>query len=171
MKRGLNFLGVRDTRGQETMSLPFGIIFAILLIVVFIMIAGIAVYHFINVANCGKSGKFYGGLQNQVDNVWHSQLSDNVTFNIDLPSDAKKVCFVNLSKAITDEDDYIQFGNRIPGRNTFIIPAGSSCNMPSYELADIDIEKITQTQNPYCVNVSKDLKIKKDFYDKYVTIE
>ena len=34
----------------------------------------------------------------------------------------------------------------------------------------IDVAKITATKNPYCVNVKDDLKIKKSFYDRKVTI-
>lgn len=35
----------------------------------------------------------------------------------------------------------------------------------------IDISKISDVKNPYCVNVEDGLTIKKDFYDKLVWVE
>lgn len=159
-------------RAQESMSIPFGMIFSILLIVVFIVIAFIAVNHFLSIGDCSNVGQFYADLQKQVDNIWTSQ-SSNASFKIDLPSGVEKICFYNQSKAVSEsaKDDYNLIEEKIPGHNIFLIPPGKSCNMPSKEILHLDLEYITRDRNPYCVDVSRDLQIKKDFYDKFVKIE
>jgi hypothetical protein len=54
--------------------------------------------------------------------------------------------------------------------NVFLIPSGV-CGMDYKEIKHIDIANTTAKQNPYCVETSAKLKIKKGFYDKYVIIE
>ncbi len=164
---------IRDKLGQNTMSLPFGVIFSIFLIIVFIAVAYFAINHFLEIGECGQVGQFYDDLQKQVDDVWNSQFSDNVIFEINLPSGVEKICFVNSSAIITSNarEDYDNFENYIPENNLFLLPAGGSCNMPSSEIKHIDIKKITNSTNPKCFDVSRNLNLSKDFYDKYVTIK
>ena len=72
-------------RSQNTMSLPFGMIFSIILIVVFIVVAFIAIKHFLDIGDCAKVGQFYGELQKKVDDAWRSQES-SFEISISLPS-------------------------------------------------------------------------------------
>ena len=155
------------------MSIPFGIIFSIFLIIIFIIVAFYGINHFLSIGDCAKVGGFYTDLQKQVDNVWESQASDNNSFDINLPSGTEKVCFYNSSAPYTQnaKTDYSKIQNNDPEHNLFILPSGKACDMPSYEIKHIDLVKITAVRNPYCVDVSQQLKIKKDFYDKYVTIQ
>jgi hypothetical protein len=39
------------------------------------------------------------------------------------------------------------------------------------KIEHINITKITETRNPYCVDVSRDLILKKGFYDKFIMVE
>lgn len=151
------------------MSMPFGIIFSIILIVVFIIIAFIAVNHFLSIGDCSKVGQFYSDLQKEVNNVWNSQQA-NTTFKIDLPSGTEMICFANMTGTITNKEKYDEFGSHIPEHTIVILPDANSCNMPSYELVHINLAEITKDKNPYCVDVSRSLILEKDFYDKYVTI-
>lgn len=154
------------------MGIPFGIIFAIFLIVVFIVIAFVAVNHFLDIGKCSGVGLFYDELQEKVDEAWSSQ-SSSFDFEVDLPSGIEKVCFGNLSAEITDPniEEYREILNyEVYEANTFLVPPEKACNMAWKQINHINISKITESRNPYCVDVSRDLKIKKDFYDKLVVV-
>jgi len=154
------------------MGLPFGMLFAILLIVVFIVATFMGIRFFLDFGKTSEVGLFYQGLQKNVDDAWNGQ-SSSARFNIDLPSGVKEVCFANLSATITNpgvEYDYIK-DFFVYEANTFLIPPGEGKGMEWKLIRHIDIAKITERENPYCVKVADGLTIKKDFYDKLVWIE
>ena len=164
MKRGFN------KKAQGIMGLPFSIIFSLILIIVFIIFAFIAVNHFIDIGKCSQVGQFYDSLQKKVDEAWSSQTS-NFDFKADVPSGVTRICFANLSERISNDEDYQLLKNyEIYDANTFIIPVGKACNMPYKLINHINVTRITETRNPYCIDVSRKLKIQKDFYDKWVII-
>jgi len=154
------------------MGLPFGVIFAILLIVVFIAIAFIAIGGFLDIGKSASVGLFYEELQKNVDNAWNGQ-SGEFDFEINLPKGVEEVCFANLSNTITNNNEkYRELRNYdLYEANIFLIPAGEAQGMEWKLINHIDIDKITATKNPYCVPVDRDLRIKKGFYDKLVIIE
>ena len=159
-----------NKKGQDTMGMPFGIIFSVFLIVVFIVVAFIAVKYFLDIGDCSKIGMFYRDFQSAVDEAIKTQSSDDV-FDVKLPAGIKKVCFGNLSAKITASDDYDELRDyEIYNANTFILPTGV-CDL-SYKLINhLNITKITAVKNPYCIPVSQGIKIKKDFYDRSVVVE
>jgi len=161
-----------NKRGQQIMGLPFSMIFAILLIVVFIVAAFMGVRFFLSFGKTSSVGLFYRELQKNVNDAWNGQ-SSSAHFKINLPSGVKKVCFANLSATITNrgtEYDYIR-DFFIYDANTFLIPPGEGQGMEWKLIKHIDIPKITERKNPYCVDVAEGLTIKKGFYDKLVWIE
>jgi len=165
----------RPKRAQHTMGMPFGIIFAIFMIIIFIVIAFIAVRHFLDIGSCSSVGLFYDELQKKVDDVWASQESDK-EFGINLPSGVMKVCFGNLTAEITQTagvlEDYDEISiHKYQEANVFLIPGGEACEMQFHTIKHINISKITETRNPYCVDVSRGLVLRKGFYDKYVVVE
>jgi hypothetical protein len=177
MKRliGDKRLMVFNKRGQHTMGLPFGMMFSIFLIVVFIVIAFIAVNHFLTIGECSGVGMFYDELQEAVDDSWNSQESLGVDFDINLPDGVKTICFANLSAGLTgdasEEYDAISI-DAVYDVNTFLLPRGKTCDIPSYNLKHVAIGAMTSLKNPYCVDLTKRdvLEIKKGFYDKFVTV-
>ena len=158
-------------RGQQTMGMPFGMIFAIFLIVVFIVIAFIAVGFFLDIGQSAGVGLFYDDLQEAVDGAWSEQSSE-FDIDIDLPGDIEEVCFGNLSAPITTRDPkYDEILNYdVYDANTFLVPPENAENMQWKLIRHLDIAKITETKNPYCVSVEDGLRIKKGFYDKLVVI-
>ncbi len=159
---------------QQTMGLPFSLIFAIFLIIIFIALAFIAVKYFLDIGKCAGVGQFYEELQKEVDESWVSQSSDNSNniFKINLPYKIKRICFWNLSSAVTNKEDYDLISQyEVYDANLFLIPPENACNMPYKLINHLDIGKITQVKNPYCVDVLKGLIIKKGFYDKNVFIQ
>ncbi len=163
---------MKNKKGQQTMGMPFGMIFAIFLIVVFVVIAFMAVKSFLDLGESASVGVFYDELQGAVNSAIQGQESSS-NFVIDLPGDVEKVCFANLSARITNPgDDYDAIRNYdVYIANTFLVPPEKAQNMQWKNIERINVTKITALKNPYCVDVSDDLKIKKGFYDRLVFIE
>ena len=162
---------VLNKRGQDTMGMPFGIIFSVFLIVVFIVVAFIAVRYFLDIGDTSKIGMFYRDFQSAVDEAVKTQSSDSV-FKVNLPSGIKKVCFGNLSAKITSADDYDELRDyEIYNANTFLLPTTSAGDLARKLINHLNITKITSVKNPYCIPVSQGIKIKKDFYDRSVVVE
>ncbi len=162
---------IKNKKAQQTMGMPFGMIFAIFLIVVFIVFAFMVAKSFLNFGESASVGSFYNDLQKAVNVAIQSQES-NSNFVIDLPSGIKKVCFANLSARITNKGiDYNSIKDyEVYDANTFLIPPEKAQGMQWKKINRINITKITEEKNPYCVNVSSKLKIKKGFYDRLVWI-
>ncbi len=164
-------LGI-NKKGQQTMGMPFGMIFAIFLIVVFVVFAFMAVSYFLDLGEATSVGMFYDELQGAVNDAVQGQESDR-NFEINLPGDIEKVCFANLKAAITNPgEDYDAIRNYdVYDANTFLVPPEKAENMQWKKINRINVEEITKTKNPYCVDVDNGLQIKKGFYDRLVLIE
>jgi len=164
-----------NKKGQHTVGLPFGIIFAIFLIIVFIVVAFIAVNHFLDIGACSSVGMFYDELQQEVNDVFTSQEAEK-QFEINLPSGISKVCFSDLNEEITQTEEVLRDYNEISiykyqEANVFLIPPGKACEMQFTNIEHLNITKITEARNPYCVDSGSALILKKGFYDKFVVVE
>jgi len=159
-----------DKKKAGVMQLPFNMIFSIMLIVLFIVIAIIVINHFLNLSRCSQINLFVNDLQNQIDEVWKSQKS-SVVFSATLPKKIKYVCFANLNEeATTMEDIYEELKrNFSPKANLYFYPQRYSCQ-PYREILHINI---TELDNPYCIeNKGKvEIKLQKDFFYLFVKIE
>ncbi len=166
MKKGMG------KSGQQTMSMPFGMIFAIFLIIIFIVIAFVAISTFLDFGRTANVGIFYQDLQKAVDNAMHGQNVET-DFDIQLPGGIVRVCFANLSAPINGaETDYNMIERfSVYEANTFLVPPKEAEGFEYKEIQNINISRITKNKNPYCVDVSRPLRIKKGFYDRQVTIE
>ena len=165
-------MGGMNRRAQHLLGLPFSMIFSIILIVFFIVIAFIAIGHFLDIGRSSGVGMFYRELQGAVDDAFASQ-SSKTNFDIDLPSKIKFVCFANLSMPITNLDENYEAikDYDVYDANVFLVPPEYAQNMQWKLIKHLDIAKITQHKNPYCVSVKDGLKINKGFYDKLVWIK
>jgi hypothetical protein len=163
---------INSKKGQQTMGLPFGMIFAIILMIVFVVIAFIAVKSFLDIGKSSGVGMFYRELQDAVDDARRGQSSE-AGFDIDLPSGIESVCFANLSAEVTNPGaEYDAIKNYdVYDANTFLVPPEFSQNMQWKLINGINVTRITSVENPYCVDVDDGLVIKKGFYDKLVWIE
>ena len=161
-----------NKRGQQVMGMPFSMMFAIFLIVIFIIVAFMGIRFFLDFGRSADVGLFYEELQKAVDDAWAGQTSSD-SFDINLPDAIQRVCFANLSEEITanlEEYDYIEIYEFRIG-NTFLVPPGDAEGMQYKQIEHIDIARIIEDENPYCVDAGDRLMIKKDFYDKLVWIE
>jgi hypothetical protein len=159
-------------RAQQVMGMSFGMIFSLFLIVIFIAIAFIAIKAFLGTQETVNAGLFYQELQEEVDSSWNGQAGE-VNFKINLPSKITKVCFANLSAEITDpQGEYKQIRNyEVYDANVFLIPPENARGLAYKSIDHLDIGKITSDKNPYCVDSSGSLSIKKGFYDKLVLVK
>ena len=156
------------TRGQ--IKLSFGMIFSIILIIVFISFAFFAIQKFLGLGETISVGKFADDFQFDVDKLWKSsQGSQELEYS--LPKGIKQVCFMNLLElergVFEDEDYYEEFERYSPDNNLFFYPAGSA------ELNGIKIEHIDfGRNNPLCFENDGKVKIviEKNFGDALVSV-
>lgn len=153
------------------MGMPFGMIFALFLIVVFIVIAFIAVESFLDIGESAGVGMFYRELQSVVDDTLREQASE-VSFDIDLPSEIEMVCFANLSAKITNNGvEYEAIRNfEVYEANVFLVPPEYAQGMGWKLIEHINVTRITEKENPFCVSAESELRIKKGFYDRLVWV-
>ena len=147
----MNKRGYVNRRGQ--MQLSFGMIFSIILIIVFVGFAVYVIFNFIDVGDEAQIAKFSNSLQEDIDKVWKAEQSSQKEEYF-LPDKIKAVCFVdNEFENLILESDEITKGKKIN---------------------HIDIEKTLNGQNKLCVNVINgkiSMILKKDFGENLVTIE
>jgi len=166
----------REKSGQ--MNLSFGMIFSIILIIVFISFAFYAIGKFLDIQKSAKTGQFIQAIESDVDNMWKSS-SGSQEMEYSLPTSVDYLCFVDFSSGVNPnipnkKEMYnnlkmIQFTNE----NLFFYPVGSAGAVDSKKINNINLNEITIKENPYCItNVKGKIKltIKKGIDDALVTI-
>jgi len=156
-------------RGQQMMGMSFGMIFAIFLIVIFFVIAFIAVKAFLDIGKTAQIGFFYERFQEEMDDAWAGQSGEN-TFKKKLPGGIKKVCFADFNALNYKEDSEVAEYEIYEEANTFLIPFSKSLSLGYKYINHLDINKTTFLENPYCVDVVDGIRIKKDFYSRLVSV-
>jgi len=172
MKRG---------KAQQVLGMSFGVLFSIFIIIFILVFGFIVVDKFLESEGCTKQGLFVQDLEQSVTNIWRSQGEYKFpTKNVAVLSNKiELICFFNSTNQIdppSDEDTttgkpkidegvieevtfYYGLGNMM------FYPTNQACTMPFYNLEHINIGKITETENPYCIPVKDgklSMKIKKD---------
>lgn len=162
-----------DKKAQ--LKLSFGMIFSIILILIFLAFAFYAIQKLLSVKNSVDRGQLVTNIQNDVDKMWKSsEGSQKVEYNF--PSGVEKLCFTNFKSPATGQNSalYRDLDTEYTGKeNLFFYPIQSSNILNSKDISHIDLAKITQGQNPFCIdniNGKISLTIKKDFNEALVTI-
>jgi len=166
-----------EGKKAQVFGISFGVIFSIILIVFILVVAGIAINHFLVLKKCTQIGLFINELQNEIDKAWNSQKS-SFEFKGQLPSSLEYVCFANLSSPILGgslekkvyEDISLYEGSE---GNMFFYPKRKACDVPYVKIKHIDLNKITRVRNPYCIAVEEKvvIKIEKGFNEGLVTLK
>jgi len=134
------------------MKLSFGMIFSIFLIIIFLAFAFYAIKMFVGMQKEIQIKKFAEDLQADIDRMWKSSQGNQSEEYI-LPKKINSVCF--------KDDGYKNLVFR------------SSELIDGKKIKNIDIEKITETENPFCIqNTDGKVKliIRKDYGENLVTI-
>lgn len=163
---------------KAQMQISFGAIFSVILIVIFIVVAFIVIRHFLDTENCVLIGNFYDKIAAEVDRVWKSQESDEA-FSAQLPQSIEYVCFADMELSETGNNEEIKSvyvklrKNILPGHNLFLYPPNKACNMASTEIKNINLQEITKSKNPYCIQTDGkiNLRLIKDRFESYVMIK
>lgn len=137
-------------RGQ--IDLSFGMIFSIILIIVFIAFAFYAIMKVIEMQKNVQVKNFVNDFQDDINKVWQSaQASEKKTYSV--PKEIEQVCI--------DEFAMLYFEPLGSGQGT------------TKELNHLDIAQIT-SEGIFCVDVVDgkfEIYMKKDFGDKLVKLE
>jgi len=165
--------GVKDKKAQ--LKLSFGMIFSIILIIVFITVAFYGIRTFLNLQDTAQIATFTSDLNSDVDSVWKStQSSQRQEYFV--PSKVSHVCFIDFAIPAKGANSFFYddlkrsyFGSE----NLVFYPFGST-EKGSAEIKNIDIEATTQSENPFCIqNVDGvvELTLVKNFSDALVTVK
>lgn len=169
MKKGVK---AHTKRGQ--LKLSFGMIFSIILIIIFLVFAFYAIKTFLGISDSVKTTRFVNDLQADIDTVWKSAQSSQEQEYF-LPSKIEYICFVDFSISEKGEKEnfYSELKRSYYGsENMVFYPFGSS-ETGSYEIKNIDLIEITQDENPFCIqntNGKAELTLVKELNDALVTI-
>lgn len=166
-----------EKKGQ--MKLSFGMIFSIILIIIFLSFSFFAISKFLTLGNTAQIAKFANNLQTDIDKAWKGTQSSQEKEYI-LPSKIEYVCFADYSNYPNGENGrYIEFYSDLKQfhqevENMFFYPIGSSEGLNSKEIKHIDLEKTILKDNPYCVknNDGKvSIVIEKEYGEALVTLK
>jgi hypothetical protein len=159
-------------RGQ--VNINFGMIFSIILIIAFISVAVFAISKFLVIKRCSETGLFKQDLQDSIDRAWDSEES-SINFNINLPSNLDYVCFVDLVEGGRGEHSEKYEGLKRAGVeniNMFFWPLKKACEgQEGYLIKHLDIEEITENNNPNCFRNNGEIRVEKGLYDSMVSLK
>jgi len=160
-----------NKRGQ--MKLSFGMIFSIVLIIVFVAFTFFAVKTMLSTGLTAQVGQFKEELQSDIDVVWHSSQSSKQE-EYYLPNKIEHICFVDYASAA--EGVYSEIYNELQvgyygSENLFFYPSDIA---PGVEIKHIALEEVIFDQNPHCIK-NEESKIKltlsKSFNETLVSID
>jgi len=157
------------------MNLSFGMIFSIILIVIFLVFAFYAIKAFLKFQDSSTKGKFLDDLKSDVDRVWKAaESSQEKTYS--LPSKIVSVCFVDFSTSAIGRNAgiYSELKKAYYGaENLVLYPVGSS-EVESAQIKNIDLVEMTKDENPFCIESVKGklkLTLAKNFNDALVIVK
>ena len=163
----------KERKGQ--MNLSFGMMFSIILIIVFIAFAFFAIGKFLDIQKAAKTGQFIDALKTDVNRMWKSsQGSQQVNYS--LPTSVDYLCFADfeavkkgVNQSLYYDLNFVYFEKN----NMIFYPVGSAGGIDAIKLENINLAKITSSDNPYCIKNAKGkikLTIKKNIDESTVTI-
>ena len=162
-------------RGQ--MKLSFGMIFSIILIIIFIAFAIYTINIFLGIQGNATKGKLFNDVQRDVDKILNSEKSlreflyflprviDSVCF-VDFDSDSNGIAenlYGDLERISFREGNFVLYSEGLKPGSDFI----------SKEIENIDIEQTTEMDNPLCFQSSRGkvkITLKTDFGVKLFTV-
>jgi len=139
-------------RGQMKMS--FGMIFSIILIVIFIVIAFYAIQKFMSLQKNIQINQFADSLKSDVDKMWRGSQGSQ-EFKYSLPSKTKSVCFV--------KDEF----------ENLVIKDNEGASLLRTTIEHIDIEKMLGSSNLFCLEIENNkisLILKKEYGQTLVDV-
>lgn len=149
---------LRNKKAEGLFGMSFSMIFSIILIVFFIIVAFIAIRAFLNVQKCTQIGIFFSGLEDSVKEAMNCGTSCSFAYNATLPSGVEYVCTVNLSASFPFNAnniekgiwEYVQNGAVSNIKNNIYLYSPSKAYCSNFkQIKYIDIS----SKNPNCIKV------------------
>lgn len=136
--------------------MSFGMIFAIILIIVFLVAGFIAIGKFLSFQKNVQTSQFVQNLQNDITNAYSSEQASTVeTYSV--PTNVEKVCFVNSKY------------------NNLQIKIKNQLSTKDSNLKYVDLNNtFSNNEDMICANVTNgkvSIKLTKDFYEPLVKIQ
>ena len=138
------------------MELSFGMLFSIILIIIFIAFAIYGIGKFLNLQKNIQTKTFVNDLQFDIDKLWNSQGSQPVTYS--LPANVERICF---------SDDEFEKDINMEIRGEKLI---EERNVKHAKISD----ELSKGGGGNCVSVEKGkikLQLEKDYGETLVTIK
>jgi hypothetical protein len=160
---------------RAQIELSFGMIFSIILIIVFLGFAFYAIKTFLNFQDQAKAGRFYDSLQSDIDRIFYNSEFSSENQSYVVPSYARFVCFIDFPSGAKGPNSGFYSELKIADhgdQNIAFYPVKIN-NFESKEILHLDTSKITNAENPFCLKVSNgkvSLTLKKDFGEALITI-
>lgn len=155
--------------------MSFGMIFSIILIIIFIFFAFSVIKKFVNTGDDALVKKFSKDLQGDINNIWGSSKAlQSITYNV--PNKIKKICFVDFSSESLGENSNIYNELQLTYyefENLFFYPTNSIEDLQAKTLEHLDVATSTQDANPLCfenINGKVSLTLQKNYKDTLVKI-
>jgi len=169
---------VFSIKNKAQFQLSFGMIFSIILIIVFIVVAFIAIKAFLGTSCTTESGQIIKDLQRNIDEIWSGAGVENFPFRRSLQENCgvEYYCFYDSSKDVTPryEDFYTDLkersdnsGNR---HNLYLYPPRNT-KIPSVYLSHITLDNLND--NPYCIKIEEgilEIKLNKGLREALVSV-
>jgi hypothetical protein len=157
-----------DRKGM--ISLSFGMIFSIIVIIAIVAVAFYAINYFLDLGRCTEISLFYKDLQDDVDAAWNSEITRD-TFRGSLPNNVDSVCFRDEDGVgVGVEYDALKDYFRQRG-NTFLYPPEKACEQASRTTDHVDL---TDLGGWYCFNVDSgrvSIPLDKGSFDALVKVK
>ena len=154
------------------MSLPFGMIFSIILIAAIIGIGFYTINYFVNLGKCTEIGLFYQDFQDKVDRAWNSEITRD-EFVGKLPNGIKSVCFGDLSQTLGrtgKEYDALRKYRNVDA-NMFLYPPEKSCGLEYRKIEHVDFSELDVFSCFSTTGGQVRIKLEKGSFDALVKIK
>jgi hypothetical protein len=163
-----------DKRGQ--MKLSFGMIFSILLIIIFVVFAFYVIKTFLGWQSELNYKSFAEELQDDVDRIWKSSASSQpITYR--LSEEIYYVCFIdeNSPGIGTSSSIYNDIKRNLNyGEDNLVLAKKGFTEHQSFEIERIDLLKMTSSENPFCflnIDGGVDMVLQKEISDSLVNLK
>ena len=160
------------------MKLSFGMIFSIILIIIFLAIAFIAIQTLLSFKDQAMIGKFFDALDSDVIKASNSQAFSGVPKTYFLPTSIEYLCFMDFTKNKNEVQAtngfYDDFKFISSEDNVFLYPTDAGGDLGSKNIPKLDIDKTTFQSNPFCIkNIDGkiNLNLNKESGQNLVTIK
>lgn len=146
---------IKGKKGDGVFGMSFGMLFAIILIIFFIIIGFIGIRSFLNFQKNAQLKIFLDDLQMDINEAWNAGESSTV-FKGNLPAGVQYVCFVNWKNSTIGANSFeiniyrdIQLAGVSASQNFYFYSPEREYAIRSAEIKHIDLSN----KNPICIKV------------------